>query len=550
VSEEPRAPVREVHEIDEDRPPSSPDGDGRKRKLVVHPLLFAAFPVLYLYAHNIQEGVSLDDLLPSLGIVVGAAAVLLAVAALVLRDLRKAGLIVSVLVLLFFSYGHVHLAVLGWRIAGVVVGRNAVLVPLWILLAGAALLVVVRTRRRLHELTSVLNVVAAGLVLLNVFSVVQYQIRSRATERAAIEQSQAGFQGHLPDPDQVLRRPPAVAGRNSRPDIYYVMLEEYGGERGLQEEFGYDNTAFLQALESRGMFVGYQTTANYPRTSLSLASSLNMEYLDFLTDELGKDSDDARPLTRLMEYNRVGRYLKSIGYRYIQIGSWWAPTRISPIADQNVVFGGLSEFDKVLYETTALQPIRRDEFRRREWKRVQFAFNAVERARTTKSPRFVFAHILVPHDPYVFYPDGRYKTREKAASMSKEQNYIQQLEYANSRVLRMVDTLLNGPESTRPVIVLQSDEGPYQGAPTAWGTIADTNLVRKFPILNAYYLPGAGHADLYPTITPVNSFRVVFRLYFGADLATLPDRNYVFRSLRRLYDFTEVTDRVRALVRD
>jgi hypothetical protein len=74
------------------------------------------------------------------------------------------------------------------------------------------------------------------------------------------------------------------------------------------------------------------------------------------------------------------------------------------------------------------------------------------------------------------------------------------------------------------------------------------NLVRKFPILNAYYLPGATHADLNLFITPVNSFRLVFRLYFGADLAMLPDRNYVFRSMKHVYDFTDVTDRVRALV--
>jgi hypothetical protein len=73
-------------------------------------------------------------------------------------------------------------------------------------------------------------------------------------------------------------------------------------------------------------------------------------------------------------------------------------------------------------------------------------------------------------------------------------------------------------------------------------------LMRKFPNLAAFYLPQASHADLYPTITPVNSFRVVFRMYFGADLATLPDRNYVFRSTRRLYDFTEVTERVSALM--
>ena len=519
-----------------------------KRQFAVHPLLFAAFPVLYLYVHNIQEGVSTGDLLRTLALVVGATGILLAIATLVLRDQRKAALAVSALVLLFFSYGHAYLVVKGWRIAGVVVGRHKVLMSLWLLLVVAAVVLSLRAAKWARELTTVLNVVAATLVLINVVGVFQYQARSHAAERAAIQESQAGFQGRLPDPAQVRNRPSAIGGQGAHPDIYYIMLEEYGGERGLSESFDFDNTAFLSRLETRGFYVAHQTTVNYPRTSLSLASSLNMEYLDFLTAKVGRDSDDARPLTRLIEYNRVGRFLQSIGYRYVQIGSWWEPTRVSPIADQNVIYGGLSEFDRVLYGTTLLRPVREEQFRRREWKRVQFAFNAVAGTKSMRGPKFVFAHILVPHGPYVFYRDGRYKTEDEAGRHKMADNYLEQLLYANSQVERLMDTLLSGPQESRPVIVLQSDEGPFEGSPSYWTRILDKNLVRKFPILNAFYMPGASHADLYPTISPVNSFRLVLRLYFGADLAMLPDRNYIFRSIKRLYDFTDVTDRVRGLM--
>jgi hypothetical protein len=540
--------VQEVRQQNEQKPQGPNAGRRWRRQLIVHPLLFAAFPILYLYAHNIQEGVSAGDLLRSLTVVLGATAVLLAGAMLLLRDARKAGLLVSALVLLFFSYGHVYEAVKDRQIAGVVVGRNAVLGIVWIALGAAVLLAVMRTRRRLHEWTTVLNVVAAGLVLLNVLTVVQYQIRTKADEQAAIRQSEAGFQGHLPDPDEVRRRPAASGGLNTRPDIYYIILDTYAGETGLQKLFRFDNTPFLRSLERRGFYVAHQSTTNYPRTSFSLASSLNMEYLDFLTTELGKNSDDGRPLTRLIKYNRVGRFLKSIGYRYIQIGSWWGPTRRSPIADQNITYGGLSEFDRVLYESTALRPLQQDEFRRREWKRTQFEFNALEATRSLEGPKFVFAHFLMPHSPFVFYPDGRYKPSEEVGRYPRQQNYLDQVRYANRRLERMLDLLLRGDEASHPVILLQSDEGPYEGAPSRWGQISDSNLLRKFPNLSAYYLPGVTNTGLYRHITPVNSFRLVFRLYFGADLATLPDRNFVFRSMRHLYDFTDVTDRVRSLI--
>ena len=44
----------------------------------------------------------------------------------------------------------------------------------------------------------------------------------------------------------------------------------------------------------------------------------------------------------------------------------------------------------------------------------------------------------------------------------------------------------------------------------------------------------------YPTITPVNSFRVVFNKYLHLNLPLLPDRNY-FAGFLHPYHFTEET---------
>ena len=68
-------------------------------------------------------------------------------------------------------------------------------------------------------------------------------------------------------------------------------------------------------------------------------------------------------------------------------------------------------------------------------------------------------------------------------------------------------------------------------------------LQEKLRILNAYYLPGVGE-PVPSDISPVNSLRLVLREYFGADLALLADRSYVFIDEEHLYDFVEVTDRV------
>ncbi|MGH3665211.1 MAG: hypothetical protein ACRDU8_03790, partial [Egibacteraceae bacterium] len=66
--------------------------------LVWHPLLFAAWPVLFLYARNTAE-TPVRDALEVLGWTLAAATVAQLVLTLTLRDARRAGLVTSVLVL-------------------------------------------------------------------------------------------------------------------------------------------------------------------------------------------------------------------------------------------------------------------------------------------------------------------------------------------------------------------------------------------------------------------------------------------------------------------
>jgi hypothetical protein len=75
-----------------------------------------------------------------------------------------------------------------------------------------------------------------------------------------------------------------------------------------------------------------------------------------------------------------------------------------------------------------------------------------------------------------------------------------------------------------PVIIIQGDHGP--GSRLNWTSPEGSCLWERTSILNAYYLPGAGKEQLYPSITPVNSFRVILNAYFGAQLEQLPDRTY------------------------
>ena len=149
-------------------------------------------------------------------------------------------------------------------------------------------------------------------------------------------------------------------------------------------------------------------------------------------------------------------------------------------------------------------------------------------------PKFVFAHVILPHLPFVFQPDGTIELPDRPFSYmdgsdfegSVEEyhtGYVEQLQYLNGRLEDIVEAILSKP-GTPPVIILQADHGPR--SLLDWKSPSPQAIHETFSILNAYCFPGKSTDTLYPGISPVNSFRILFNLYFGMDYSLLPDESY------------------------
>ena len=290
--------------------------------------------------------------------------------------------------------------------------------------------------------------------------------------------------------------------------------------------------------------------ANYRATDFSLAATLNMRYLDELTRTIGPNSGDRTPAQAMFKDHAVGEFLKGEGYRYYQLGTWFGPTRSIPIADENLALGATSEFETVLNDTTVMPAIDRVlgrttpelTFFDRHREGTLFELRQLTRVSTAPGPKFVFAHILLPHDPYVFRADGSFLTEAEAKAETNERTlYAGQLAYANTQIKSIVDNLLAGPEATRPIVIIEGDEGPLAcRSVDCVGTSANYLRIRLGNLL-AMYLPGTD-VQLPDTFSSVNTFRTVFRTYFGADLPELPDRSYTWPDNDHIYDFQDITD--------
>ncbi len=511
--------------------------ENAKKLTVIHPFLFSIFFTVFLFSHNV-ELVSLDEVIVPAGVTLLFTLYLWSVLTFLTKDDVKAGLGATLFLLWFFSYGHFY------NLKTLSLGHHIALLLGWSVLF-TCLYLSIKSKRALYNLTTVLNLVASFLVVINLVNIGIYELKRELRAKKS---------------DRIAQTAEANPASNSFPDIYYIILDRYASFGTLKELFNFDNDEFAEYLTSKHFYVARQSQTNYPQTFLALASSLNMKHLTYLTDLVGNDASDKMVVYEIVEDNEVVRFLKSKGYKFINIGSWWKPTRTNRCANINFNSASSNQFLLVLLQSTVIYPILTKteyipyyEFQCKRYREeVLYQFEKLMEMPGVKGPKFVFAHLLTPHEPFVFGPNGEAITKQEQESKHAKELYLNQLIFANKKMMRVIDRILSNSERP-PIIILQSDEGPYlheefkgkEGHEVDWRALSKEALKSHMEILNTYYLPDVDKTGMYPSITPVNTFRLILNLYFGTNYEPLSDDVYIFEDTKHPYRFINATDKVK-----
>jgi hypothetical protein len=513
-----------------------------KKPLILFPFLFAIYTILLVYGLNGNQ-IHIRWLVRPFSVILLLSALVYWLARWMHRDRLRAGW-TSTLFLLWLFSGHLHHALYGMGQFASHPVRGLVLLAAW-----SSLLVFLGSRtlwqhlREQKRLTTYLNAVA---VILLVFpSYRTFEFWGAIREKIDVMEAR---RSQLPPLQLEPVSPP--------PDIYFIVLDAYGRADFLEEVYGYDNTEFIEFLVEKGFYVADRSSPNYPQTQLSLTSSLNMTYLNDWTEGL-EGSANRAPLNEMLQANTVMQSLKNAGYSVVGLPSAVMFSRFSsadlyyPLTPVE-----LSDFEQLLLSTTVAEVLPSTgnlellipgyETHRVYIKRALETLKAVP---VVPGPKFVFAHILAPHPPFVFdqygnavQPGYDYNMWDGAGFSGTREEYIagykNELTYLNQSLMDVISTIL--AESRQPpIIIIQGDHGP--GAYFSFEELSKEGcLWERYSILNAYYFPGQQTAGLYPTITPVNSFRVLFNTYFGTDLPILEDKNY-YAAWLKPYEYTEIT---------
>ena len=508
----------------------SPTMVGRVLARPWYPWPIAAIPILHFLTSNPLHFAPIEAVVP-LGVALIAVTGSVVGLRFLHKDWHRPAAATAAVTVVVFAYGHVEGALDGNVDERVLFAGAVVLGP-------AAAVAAIRAGVSTARATRFLNITAAVLLAFPVASLAgglaPPLTRTSTDQIAAVDEVV----------DRLLPAGlPTVVG--DRPDIYYIILDGYP-RRDALVDFDFDNTSFLRELERRGFYVACEAISNYDYSITSIASSLNMSYLDDVGRRTPLTQDD---LVNISQYHATGAILKGLGYTFIHLDSGYLSTDQSPLADISISFspagtiinqgteifrGSIAAklksmisgtFARALVQTTALKPVighhiapgELTSYGFKSPRRLVEMFDFLTNPIDDYGPKFVFAHLSKPRPPAAFDRHGNYVAPNQSRIAFDDRHdpsvpnaFIGQLIFVNASVLRMVDGILRD-RAEDPIIVIAADHGQFGEGQSRHHTLA------------AFHLPHGGNDGLYPSISSVNHLRYILDYYFQLDLGLLED---------------------------
>ncbi|MFZ2152764.1 MAG: hypothetical protein WAV41_01770 [Microgenomates group bacterium] len=504
--------------------------------------LVTVFPILFFCAHNISE-LSLVFLRTPLLLSLSISFLLTAILYYFVHPLSKTVVLSTTIIFIFFSYGHLSQSLTDKLFiplpGGLVIGPDKILLPLIFILFIFFSAKVIKSTQNFSPVINFLNIFLFILCLSPLYTII------------TIEAHRKNSQLSISSPATL-----SSSQLSNLPDVYHIILDGYARNDILSNIYQYDNSAFTSSLKKMGFYVATDARTNYFHTYLSLPSTFNMTFLDKLVDQYGPQPVDGSAAKNMMLHNLVSQKFKSYGYQTINFVSDWEGTNENYPADivyrDGRVFKvfGLSilasETNMVFLRTTLLSPLISEVWESAIRQKTLSVFEKMPDVAYLDGPKYVLAHIMSPHPPYVFQEDGSPVTDPRLVNadegIERRPFYLDQLKFISRQTIVMIQKIISNSRQP-PIIILQSDHGPASifGSRQDWKShYSLAALNERSGILYAILLPDKNYQHFSPVITPVNTYRILFNQYFGENNTILPNKTY-YTNYDKMYGFSDIT---------
>jgi hypothetical protein len=386
---------------------------------------------------------------------------------------------------------------------------------------------------------------------------------------------------------------PAAAVAVRKPDVYYIVLEDYANKDVLKQQFSFDNSNFLDYLHDTGFTTNDSAMVNYPYTAMSVASTLDANYLNDIINKFGKTGKQTVvPFNETIRQSPVAQAFKQAGYKYTLVGNWYEGFNLSPQANQTYMPNGvftilghnfvLNNFPKYkliqsLFGRFTEMGIHIGSFTVIGYANMgdvdlaHYQLSTLQKlAAEPSGGRFIMADILVPHEaPFYFNANGSISNNINQDNVGEplRKKYTGEVQYINGQMKTIMNEIDKNSHGQAAVVLL-SDEGPQlldvenpandqsgtsdelqTGNMSNW---SDANLQLKYGTLSAVKLPGVDQAAVTDdTMSSVNIFRLVLNSYLGYQMPYLPNCYYAYPDGRNYpVRFTDITSRLTSAPED
>ena len=434
----------------------------------------------------------------------------------------KAGVWASVLLIIFFFWGSFH-DFLNTHLSPFFSSYKFLLSLLFIFLV----LLTARLRRKrstIQKTNSFLNILLIALLLIEGTTSLYKAINSEVKKN-----NLTYYNKPLPAP--LFSEPDSL-----KPDIFYIIFDEYASSLSLKHYLNYDNSKLDSVLIKNGFYIAAGSKSNYYSTVFSIASTFSLDYFNLSLEKKKLFPKELLQAQFTIKQATFPAFLKNHGYSIKNYGLCdinGQPSPEEPFVNPDIrdilhkeTFWGRVK-DDILWHIPIRwlslifpdeEMIQRRDDLRRNHNNYKNLLN--ELTIQTRQPKFVFGHILMPHGRYYLNKKGeeRNVNRSDDTPGIGDSLYLDQLIYTNTWIESLVASA--NQEFSRPrVVIIQGDHGrrdivPYHPV---------LKREKQFMNLNCFYFSDKNYATLYDSISSVNTFRVFLNKYFHSGMPLLKD---------------------------
>lgn len=476
--------------------------------------LLPVFFVLHGFSENF-DFVPVKDALQLTGIYLLASALLMLAFWLMFRDVRRAGFLAFLTMAFHFFFGSIHDTLKKWFPETFIVKYSFILPAVFIFFL-VLIILLKKKKPPLSRTSYYLNILLLLIIAIDAVLLVTKAAGGRNEEIILL-------------PEEMT---PCDSCR--RPDVYLIIPDEYAGNTELKDIFKFDNSEFIGQLAQRGFYTVPYSFSNYNYTPFSIASMLNMQYLDL--EGRNRSKPDVTYCFEMIRDSRLLSFLRYHGYTFYNYSFFdfrGQPARVSESflpAKTRLITGQtfLSRFDRDIRYHLITQFKSKSEMRRQVYKNKVNNENILDLTQKgaelkTDHPKFIFTHLSMPHYPYYYDKEGNelpYEQLEEG-TQGNQQNYIGYLEYSNKRLLALVDHIMQSSKST-PLIIFMGDHGFRHFVEP---------VEQKYYFLNhaSVLLPSKNYSRFSDSMSAVNILRAALNTEFGQQMRYLKDSTSYLR---------------------